>query len=76
MKTKACGHSSIRKIVLISVSKPQMGARSSEHGEEIEKCRKFLKELCKEASGNQILCVGDSGEKGIVLTRVIMLLMV
>lgn len=53
-----------------------MGARGSEHGEEIEKCRKFLKELCKEASGNQILGVGDSGEKGIVLTRVIMLLMV
>lgn len=31
-----------------------MGARSSEHGEEIEKCRKFLQGLCEESSGNPI----------------------
>lgn len=40
-----------------------MGARSSEHGEEIEKVGKFLKGLCEESSGNQIPGVGRPWRK-------------
>lgn len=41
MKTEACDLSSKRKIVLISVGKPQLGERDGDHGEKVKKYRKF-----------------------------------